>query len=79
MESFVSRFGHFVWMWIAIHIQSDHCETNDYIPPVEVLFTTMTEQNLFYYNINFLHTVLFTFLKELIKIICLAVRRCLNW
>lgn len=53
MESFVSRFGHFVWMWIAI--QSDHCETNDYIPPVEVLFTTMTEQNLFYYNINFLH------------------------
>lgn len=55
MESFVSRFGHFVWMWITIHIQSDHCETNDYIPPVEVLFTTMTEQNLFYYNINFLH------------------------
>lgn len=76
MESFVSRFGHFVWMWIAIHIQSDHCETNDYIPPVEVLFTTKT---YFTIILIFVHTVLFTFLKELIKIICLAIRRCLNW
>ena len=58
MESFVSRFDHFVWMWIAIHIQSDHCETNDYIPPVEVLFTTMTEQT--YFTIILIFSILFS-------------------